>query len=95
MATTTVTNLAGDTERVSLPRALEDSTCKRYSTGIELSAIYRGPRTGRMFAEFYSIWDNGRGECRGTYVREITTPEFIEMCDRCGIEPVGAEHSEV
>ena len=90
MTATTIENLKGRYERVTLPQPIWDGAVET-SAGITLEAIYRGPRTGRMFARYYSIWqrNDGTGGCVGTTYPELTADEYLQVCRLADVEPVG------
>jgi hypothetical protein len=91
MSTFTITTLSGDKERVSLPKPHYTAAARGQQdfTGVWITGLYSGPRTGRRFAETYSIWENQRGGCAGTSVRELDDSEYLDYCRRAGTEPVG------
>jgi hypothetical protein len=78
----------GSWGRVTLPAPLWEGR-RQLSAGITLEAIYRGPRSGRMFIRTYSQWDNGNGACKGPLYTEIDQAEYIYYCEKVGCEPVG------
>jgi hypothetical protein len=84
----TVQTLDGERERISLPEPIWTGRC-RVSTGITLCALYRGPRTGRMFGEFDSLWQDRvhPGQAIGEYMRELDRSEFLEYCDQVDVDP--------
>jgi len=91
--TVTIQNLRRDSERVTLPRPhYENPKARRSedSTGVWYTALYVGPRTGRMFLRCESIWDRGDGGCVGTTYRELARDEYLDYCNRIGVEPIGA-----
>ena len=60
------------------------SAFERYQTqtGVTLQAVYWQPRSRRLIAETYSIWDNGRGCHKGTRFHEIAleeVPAFVRI----------------
>ena len=85
----TITNLDGESERVTLPAPFWSHPVSgpAHSTGVWITALYLGPRTGRMFRRSHSAWDRGDGAQIGTTYRELTLPEFLTCCDRVGVEP--------
>ena len=89
MTTATISNLYGDTERVSLPQAHYAAAARGQQdfTGVWITGLYSGPRTGRRFAETYSIWQNSRGGTTGTSIRELDESEYLDYCRRVGTEP--------
>lgn len=96
MAKVTIQDLNANNERVSLPAPLWTGRVQ-YSVGLYVTAIYRGPRSGRMFAEFYSFWErrDGSGRVEGHTIREIDADEYLHYCRLADVEPVGAEATEV
>lgn len=94
----TITNLDGEAERVTLPAPFWSGSASgpAHSTGVWITALYLGPRTGRMFRRSHSIWDRGDGATVGTTYRELTLPEMLACCDRIGADvPDAIEASEV
>lgn len=85
----TITNLDGESERVTLPQPFWAASVSgpAHSTGVWITALYLGPRTGRMFRRSHSIWDRGDGATVGTTYRELSMPEFLACCERVGVEP--------
>lgn len=89
----TITNLAGDCERVTLPQphfsesARNSSGYNNTGTGTWITALYAGPRTGRKFIRTHSIWDRGDGATVGTTYRELAEPAYLAACERVGCEP--------
>lgn len=43
--------------------------------GISLQAVYWQPRSRRLIAQTYSIWDNGKGCHQGTRFHEVALEE--------------------
>ena len=82
---TTITNLNGDAERVTLPVA-HWSGRERAGTGVWITGLYHGPRSGRVFIRTHSIWDDGRhmGINVGERVCEVECSEFLLACERTG-----------
>ena len=98
--TVTITNLSGDSERVTLPRPHYENPPGRRSedtTGVWYTGLYVGPRTGRMFLRSYSIWDSGDGSVCGTTYEELDADRYLSLCRTLDEEPVGpaATPSEV
>lgn len=98
MTTKTITNLNGDSERVSLPAPHFTASPRgreNLSTGIWLTGLYSGPRTGRKFARTYSIWQSktGYGVIGETYC-ELTEAEYLHYCNVVGCEPVNVAVTE-
>ena len=88
----TIETLRGRQERVTLPAPMWEGSIKR-GAGITLEAIYRGPRTGRMFARHYSIWErtDGTGRLEGTTYSEIDADEYLHLCRVADVEPLGVD----
>lgn len=82
----TITNLRGMKERVSLPEEAWGGA-RNVDTGITLEFLYRGLKSGRMFATFNSIWASRNGECVGEYTNELNLTEWLEYCEVVGMEP--------
>ena len=59
---------------------------KNWSTGVSLREVYYTPKSKRLFAVFYSIWQSGNsGACVGSYVHEVTGD--VAFCEKAGIDP--------
>ena len=88
---TTIVNLNGENERISLPDpcySAKASGQEDMGAGVWLTGLYRGPRTGRMIAETHSIWESGNsGRTVGTRFREVDTDEWLRLCGVAGIDP--------
>ena len=87
---TTIENLSGEMERVSLPEPLYESDADGRAedgTGIWYTGLFFGPRTGRTVVRYYSIWeDRSRpGCCQGTVYQEVDRSEFLRLCSRLGV----------
>lgn len=95
MTTATITNLFGDNERVSLPAPhyRGKASGQQDFTGIWITGLYSGPRTGRRFVETYSIWQSSRGGTTGTSIRELSESDYLDYCQRVGCEPMHVEAS--
>jgi hypothetical protein len=48
-------------------------------TGVTLQALYWQPRNRRLIAETYSVWDDGKGRCKGTLFHEIALEEIPDF----------------
>ncbi len=85
----TIINLDGEAERVTLPAPFwhGSATGPAHSTGVWITGLYLGPRTGRMFRRSRSIWDRGDGATVGTTYRELTGSEFLTCCELVGVDP--------
>ena len=87
MGNHTIINLYQERERVSLPAPQWEGETN-WGTGTKLTAIFYGSRTGRMFMETYSIWENHRTHgVVGETTVEITESEYLTACNRADIEP--------
>jgi hypothetical protein len=75
------------TVRVALnPEAAIEINDKQWSTGIRMDRCWFG--RNRVIAQYYSIWDDGRGRCAGTGYDVISDPEeILRFCRKAGIEP--------
>lgn len=90
----TIENLSARMERVSLPAPHWTGRVEQ-SPGIILQAIYRGPKTGRMFCRQFSQWQAGPGRGSiGTIYTELNLSDYLALCDIAGCEPV-ADATEV
>lgn len=92
----TIETPRGHRERVTLPAPLWEGRVET-STGVTLEAIYRGQRTGRMYARYYSIWQrsDGTGRHVGTTYAELDTDEYLQVCHLADVDPVGVDVTEV
>jgi hypothetical protein len=83
----TVTNLQGEREYINLPKPLWVGR-NDWGTGVTLVAVFRGPRTHRLFIHTYSIWEDrqtlGR---RGDEWDEVGESTWLSACECAGIEP--------
>ena len=89
----TITNLYDEAERISLPKTAEydnDSTRRAEDhTGVWITGIWTGPRTGRHIGRSYSIWEDRTHHCNvGTRYRELDEEEYLQWCQIACIEPV-------
>ena len=91
----TIKNLRGQRERLSLPRPHWAADGPPHYTGIRILALYRGPRTGRMFARTYSFWQDRRGQIEGERVFELDLDTYLTYCEIVGCEPVGVAATDV
>lgn len=90
MTTHTITNAFGEKERVSLPAPHYTAEARGQSdfTGIWITALYSGPKTGRRFARTDSIWENRQtGGMVGTRIHELEESQYLDYCERVGCEP--------
>ena len=91
MTTKTITKLNGDHERVSLPipHYTAPARGEQLCTGVWITGLYSGPRTGRKFVRTYSIWQrrNGHGVV-GETLQELNAAEYLHYCNLVGVEPV-------
>lgn len=44
-------------------------------TGVYINEIWYQPNANRFIGRFYSLWDNGKGECKGEFFVELTESE--------------------
>lgn len=94
----TITNLNGEHERVTLPAPhYESRACGQSNggTGVWITALYAGPRTGRKFVRSHSMWDRGDGCTVGTTYREIDESQYLAYCERVGCDPEHVDSVEV
>ena len=92
----TIHSYSGECERVTLPTP--HWTGKReIQTGVTLEALYRGPRTGRMFSRSYSIWADrsNNGANVGTQYQEIDLDQYLMLCDKVDTDPINVTPTEV
>lgn len=88
----TIINLSGERERVVLPKpeyTADKSGLLDFGTGVWLTGIWRGARTGRMFIRTYSMWESPKkdGSCVGDRVIEVSKSEYLRACGVASIEP--------
>ena len=87
----------GEKIRVSIGDAVTDKygtviNDNQFSTGVDLVSVYIGRKW--IIREFYSIWDNGRGTCVGTYYRAWNKQtkskneafEIVGFCEENGLD---------
>ena len=88
----TIETIRGRRERVTLPSPMWEGHVN-IGTGLTLEAIYYGPRTGRMFARHYSIWqrNDGTGRVEGTTYSEIDPDEYLHLYNLADVEPIGVD----
>lgn len=88
-----VTNLRGESEYVALP-APHWTGDRKAGTGIRIRALYVGPRTGRRFGEYYSVWTTGTGGIVGTTWTELDSPAYLAACLQADTAPVHLEPNQ-
>jgi hypothetical protein len=76
----------GDSGYMSLPAPMWEGK-EELNTGIWLTALYRGKKTGRMVARFYSQWVDHKGRITGEYFSRIFTSDWVNYCELAGIDP--------
>ncbi len=87
----TIWNLDGQREYVSLPNPLWEGRVE-IGTGVFLTRLYRGSRTGRMVEKTVSQWQ-GSPPCSYT---EIGREDFAGRCEFVGIDiPAAIEAKEL
>ena len=90
----TITNLRGDAERITLPSAHYCQAARGFEhfTGVWITDLWAGPRTGRMFVRTYSIWQRAHNDGRneGYRIRELTLSEYLRYCDIVDCEPAAS-----
>ena len=87
----TITNLQGESERVTLPPAQMECEVSGSEdwTGTWLTGLYVGPRSGRIVRRVYSIWQGRDGGVTGEVYDEIERSTYLSMCNVAGVEPIG------
>ena len=83
------TNLSGLYEYVLLPKALYSCRASGQDdfTGIWITGLYRGSRTGRMFVETHSIWAKcGSNGIVGTTFKEVDESTFLFYCSKVNLD---------
>lgn len=74
----------GERIRVTLPRPIWEGH-EELSPGQWLTALYCGPRTGRLVARFYSYWVNPRThQVEGEYYSVIDSQDWAHYCNVTG-----------
>ena len=88
----TVSNQNDEKERVNLPEPHFEThkSGEQDFTGIWITALYSGPRTGRKFAEIYSIWEHSQG----VNYYELSEADYLAYCAKVRCEPVNSEATE-
>lgn len=86
----------GNRKYVSLPAPTWEGR-RDIRTGVEIHALYYGPRTGRIVAEYYSIWATQNGGCVGRYYQELTEDDALRVLRHLPVEPadVGIESEDI
>lgn len=77
----------GGTIRVALnPEAAIEINDRDWSTGIRMDRCWFG--RNRIITQSYSIWNNGKGICRGTEYTVISDPgDILRFCRKAEIDP--------
>ena len=93
MTKVTLTNLYHEKERVNLPAPHFDThrAGQEDFTGIWITALYAGPKTGRKFAQVWSIWEHNQGEI----YEELDEADYLKYCAKVGCEPENITATEV
>jgi hypothetical protein len=73
-------------ERVTLPAPFYKAGVNGQEdyTGVWVTGLYYGPRSGRCFVEDYSIWDDGHGAITGKIIREVSLSELLRIANHVG-----------
>lgn len=71
---------------MNLPNPLWEGK-ERITTGVCLTGLYKGAKTGRMVARFDSQWVGSRGRIEGESFAQIDAGTFLEYCEIAGIDP--------
>lgn len=84
----TISNLSGEKERVSLPKPFFETKAQGQSdfTGVWITGLYYGKKTGRMFAETQSNWLDNKGYCIGTTYSELDRSDFLHYCQKVNVK---------
>jgi hypothetical protein len=71
----------GSAERVTLPEPFYSAKAQGQEdyTGVCVTGLYYGPRSGRCFVETYSVWDDGTGRCQGDSISEVELSELLKI----------------
>lgn len=97
----TVLNLRGELEYISLPKphwqcCESGRRCGREDfTGVWITGLFVGPRTGRRIARIYSIWDAGNGQIAGETFSEIDQDTYLRYCRLVGVTPEHLDAAEL
>ena len=95
----TITNLHGENERVAMPAPHYTAEARGQEdyTGVWITGLYSGSRTGRKFIRTHSIWERSPGDGRnvGTTYRELSESDYLSSCARVGCEPEHVAPTEV
>jgi len=76
----------GDSCYLSLPAPMWEGR-EELNTGVWLTGLYCGKRTGRMVARFYSQWVDHKGRITGESFSRIHLSDWVTYCDLVGIDP--------
>lgn len=60
---------------------------EQINTGVCLTGLYKGPKSGRMVARFYSLWVDRQGRVTGEYFSRIYLSDWVTYCELAGIDP--------
>lgn len=71
---------------MNLPKPLWEGK-ERITTGICLTGLYKGAKTGRTVARFDSQWVDGQGRMEGESFAQIEPSTWLEYCEIAGIDP--------
>jgi hypothetical protein len=78
-----------DGRRYDLSGMIDLHYSRREQGGVTVRNAWFGPRSGRIIVEYYSIWNRGNGECRGTYytVYDHTDPvDYLYWWTQLGLD---------
>jgi len=75
-----------DCRYLSLPTPMWEGR-EELNTGIWLTGLYKGPKSGRMVARFDSQWVDQKGRMEGESFSRIYMSEWINYCEIAGIDP--------
>lgn len=93
----TIENDQGEEIRATLPPAIWEGR-KEITTGVQLTGLYYGPKSGRKIARYYSQWDNGHNVCVGDYFYEFlahNSEDWILVCDKVEIDAPGVPVEDI
>jgi hypothetical protein len=90
-----VKNVYGDYVLMSLPAPLWEGKAQ-IGTGVWLTGLYRGPRTGRTVARYMSSWvDSKTGLIEGESFAMCDNSTWLWYCETAGINDPQVEAEEL
>jgi len=76
----------GDSCYLNLPAPLWEGR-EQINTGVWLTGLYKGPKSGRMVARIDSQWAGLHGRTAGEHFERCYLANWIDYCELAGIDP--------